>query len=190
MDKNYQVGRMIDMKDLSYVYGLLTDYRNRHSRYFFREYNDVFTFENFSQYWEFNTEKEGLFELMYTLRSNNSLKKEESTVFKSEICTKFLPSANAFHSKWGGNMVPIKLRLLISAMHQLVGRDSIMWPAMLIEVDTDMIFFASETDQYGRPLNGSTVIDASSDEMQEINASRSSGHESIPEHVWIKRHRP
>ena len=111
-------------------------------------------------------------------------------MFKSEICTKFLPSANAFHSKWGGNMVPIKLRLLISAMHQLVGRDSIMWPAMLIEVDTDMIFFASETDQYGRPLNGSTVIDASSDEMQEINASRSSGHESIPEHVWIKRHRP
>ena len=190
MDKNYQVGRMMDMKDLSYVYGLLTDYRNRHSRYFFREYNDVFTFENFSQYWEFNTEKEGLFELMYTLRSNNSLKKEESTVFKSEICTKFLPSANAFHSKWGGNMVPIKLRLLISAMHQLVGRDSIMWPAMLIEVDTDMIFFASEIDQYGRPLNGSTVIDASSDEMQEINASHSSGHESIPEHVWIKRHRP
>ena len=87
-------------------------------------------------------------------------------------------------------MVPIKLRLLISAMHQLVGRDSIMWPAMLIEVDTDMIFFASEIDQYGRPLNGSTVIDASSDEMQEINASRSSGHESIPEHVWIKRHCP
>ena len=190
MDKNYQVGRMMDMKDLSYVYGLLTDYRNRHSRYFFREYNDVFSFENFSQYWEFNTEKEGLFELMYTLRSNNSLKKEKSTVFKSEICTKFLPSANAFHSKWGGNMVPIKLRLLISAMHQLVGRDSIMWPAMLIEVDTDMIFFASEIDQYGRPLNGSTVIDASLDEMQEINASNSSGHESIPEYVWIKRHRP
>ena len=111
-------------------------------------------------------------------------------MFKSEICTKFLPSANAFHSKWGGNMVPIKLRLLISAMHQLVGRDSIMWPAMLIEVDTDMIFCASEIDQYGRSLNGSTVIDASLDEMQEINASHSSGHESIPEHVWIKRHRP
>ena len=99
MDKNYQVGRMMDMKDLSYVYGLLTDYRNRHSRYFFREYNDVFTFDNFSQYWEFNTEKEGLFELMNTLRSNDSLKKGQSTLFKSEICTKFLPSANVFHLK-------------------------------------------------------------------------------------------
>ena len=75
MDKNYQVGRMMDMKDLSYVYGLLTDYRNRHSRYFFREYNDVFTFDNFSQYLEFNTEKEGLFELMNTLRSNDLKKR-------------------------------------------------------------------------------------------------------------------
>ena len=111
-------------------------------------------------------------------------------MFKSEICIKFLPSANAFHSKWGGNMVSIKLRLLISAMHQLVGRDSIMWPAMLLEVDTGLIFCASEIDQYGRPLNKSTVIDASLDEMQEINASHSSGYESIPEHVWIKHHRP
>ena len=75
-------------------------------------------------------------------------------------------------------------------MYQSVGRDTIMWPAMLVEADTGIIFCASEIDQYGRPLNGSTVIDASLDEMQEINASHLSGYESIPEHIWIKRHHP
>ena len=99
MDENHQDGRRMDMDDLSYVYGLLRDYRNSRSHYVFREYNDVFTFDNFTQYWDFNTDKEGLFELMNTLRSNDSSKKGESILFKSEICTKFLPSANAFCSK-------------------------------------------------------------------------------------------
>ena len=55
-------------------------------------------------------------------------------------------------------MVPLKLRLLISAMHQLVAHGNITWPAMLVEVDTGEIFRAVETDQYGRPMNGSTVM--------------------------------
>ena len=98
---------------------------------------------------------------MNTLRSNDSSKKGGSTSFKSEIRTKFLPRANAFRSKWGDNMVPFKLRLLISDMHQSVAHGNITWPTMLVEVDTGGIFRPVETDEYGRPVNGSTVIDAS-----------------------------
>ena len=161
MDNHHQGGRRIDTKDLSYVYGSLIDYRNSRTRCVVREYNQVFTFDNSVQHVDFDIEKEGLFELMNTLRSNDSSKKGGSTSFKSEICTKFLPRANAFRSKWGDNMVPFKLRLLISDMHQLVAHGNITWPAMLVEVDTGGIFRAVETDEYGRPVNGSTVIDAS-----------------------------
>ena len=161
MDNHHQGGRRIDTKDLSYVYGPLIDYRNSRTRYVVREYNDVFTFDNSEQYWDFNTDKKSLFERMNTLRSNDSSKKGGSTSFESEVRTKFLPRANTFRSKWGDNMVPFMLRLLISDMHQLVAHGNITWPAMLVEVDTGGIFRAVETDEYGRPVNGSTVIDAS-----------------------------
>ena len=161
MDNHHQGGRKIGTKHLSYVYGPLINYRNSHTRHVVREYNQVFTFDNSAQYVDFDTDREGLFDLVNTLRSNDSSKKGGSTSFKSEIRTKFLPRANAFRSKWGDNMVPFKLRLLISDMHQSVAHGNITWPTMLVEVDTGGIFRPVETDEYGRPVNGSTVIDAS-----------------------------
>ena len=141
-------------------YGPLTNYRNSRTHYVVREYNQVFTFDNPLQYLDFNTNREGLFELVNTLRSDNSAEKGGSTSFKSEICTKFLPCASVFCSKWDDDMVPFKLRLLISNMQQLAAHGNITWPAMLVEVDTGRIFCPVETDEYGRPVNGSTAIDA------------------------------
>ena len=90
MDNHHQDGRRIDTKDLSYVYGPLIDHRNSRSRYVVRQYNDVFTFDNFEQYWDFNTDKEGLFELMNTLRSNDSSKRgnplHSSRTFAQSFC--------------------------------------------------------------------------------------------------------
>ena len=74
MDNHHQGGRRIDTKDLSYVYGSLIDYRNSRTRYVVREYNQVFTFDNTVQYVDFDMEKEGLFKLRNTLRSNDSSK--------------------------------------------------------------------------------------------------------------------
>ena len=141
-------------------YGPLTNYRNSRTHYVVREYNQVFTFDNPLQYLDFNTNREGLFELVNTLRSDNSAEKGGSTSFKSEICTKFLLFTSVFRSKWGDDMAPFKLRLLISNMQQLAAHGNITWPAMLVEVDTGRIFCPVETDEYGRPVNGSTAIDA------------------------------
>ena len=157
---HHQGGRRIGTEDFSYVYGSLTNYRNSRTRYVVRGYNQVFTFDTYLQYVDFNIDREGLFELVNTLRSDDSAEKGGSTSFKSGIRTKFLPCASAFRSKWGDDMVPFKLRVLISDMQQLVAHGSITWPAMLVEVDTGGICRPVETDECGRPANGSTVIDA------------------------------
>ena len=96
MDENHQGGRRMDMDDLSYVYGLLRDYRNNCSRYVFCEYNNVFTFDNFTQYLDFNTDKEGLFELMNTLRSNGSPKKGNTFCSSQKFAQSFCPMPMLF----------------------------------------------------------------------------------------------
>lgn len=84
----------------------------------------------------------------------NLVDKNIMTSFKSGVRRKWLPHADAFRSEWGAEMVPLKLRLLISVMHQLVStrRNTIMWPVMLLEKDVGHIIHAVETDQYGRPM--------------------------------------
>lgn len=142
------------MSQLGYIHDYLDDYDYRRSHHTIHEYKDgqvmksTFTFESVAKGNLFVAEKKCLTDAIATLCPEYASQKINHLLYKSDVCTNWLPQAFLCCITWGNIMVPVEIQKAMTEMLELLSVESITWSALLVVNKDEEIVNSVETDRF------------------------------------------